>query len=77
MLIFTSIRHIPVKTVLPAERFLVGRIGYEGVYRCVARYGYMDLLSTETTHFVDQVPQFFISFIMSQFGFFGCFSGFP
>lgn len=57
VLIFTTIRHIPIKTVLPTERFLVGRLGYKGVYRCVARYGYMDLLSAETTYFLDQVMQ--------------------
>ncbi|KAG0584563.1 hypothetical protein M758_3G219400 [Ceratodon purpureus] len=57
VLIFTTIRHIPVKTVLPAERFLVGRIGFKGVYRCVARYGYRDLISSERTYFLDQVTQ--------------------
>ncbi|XP_024357815.1 probable potassium transporter 17 isoform X3 [Physcomitrium patens] len=57
VIIFTTVRHIPIKTVLAAERFLVGRIGFTGVYHCVARYGYMDLLSSETTYFLDQVTQ--------------------
>jgi len=55
VLIFTTIRHIPVKTVLPTERFLVGRIGFKGVYRCVVRYGYMDMMNAENTDFVEQV----------------------
>ncbi|CAM6082969.1 unnamed protein product [Calypogeia fissa] len=42
VIVFTTIRYVPVVSVLPRERFLVSRIGYPGVYRCVARYGYME-----------------------------------
>eukprot|EP00250_Pteridium_aquilinum_P007757 c17413_g1_i1 orf=266-2647(-) len=51
VLVFVTFRHIPVKTVLAEERFLVDRLPFKGVYRCVARFGYMDLMSL--TH--DQV----------------------
>lgn len=44
VLVFTTIRFIPVRTVVPEERFRVGRVGFQGVYRCVARYGYQDVI---------------------------------
>jgi KUP system potassium uptake protein len=48
VLVFVTIRYVPVRTVLPEERFLVDRFqAYRGVYRCIARYGYMDLMNTQ------------------------------
>ncbi|CAO1947153.1 unnamed protein product [Urochloa humidicola] len=41
--LFVTVRELPVRSVLPEERFLVAReLGPAGVYRCVVRYGYMD-----------------------------------
>lgn len=39
---FVTVRTLPVRTVLPSERFLVGKIGPRGVYRCLVQFGYMD-----------------------------------
>ncbi|KAL0395687.1 UNVERIFIED_CONTAM: Potassium transporter 8 [Sesamum calycinum] len=46
VLVLFCIKYVPVPHVKPEERFLVGRIGPKGyrVYRCIARYGYHDVL---------------------------------
>ncbi|KAI9296532.1 potassium transporter [Neoconidiobolus thromboides FSU 785] len=44
VVVFVTIRHIVVPTVLPHERFLLTRLSIRGFYRCVARYGYMDVI---------------------------------
>lgn len=46
VLVFFCIKHVPVPHVGPEERFLVGRVGPKEyrVYRCIARYGYRDIL---------------------------------
>ena len=55
VLVFVTIRYIPVRTVLPDERFLVDRFPYKGVYRCIARYGYMDLMSIQHATILDEI----------------------
>lgn len=40
--VFVTVRTLPVRTVLPEERFIVAKLGPEGVYRCLVQYGYMD-----------------------------------
>eukprot|EP01018_Ginkgo_biloba_P031855 Gb_04140 [translate_table: standard] len=55
ILIIVTIRFVPVKTVLPEERFLVGKLEPKGVYRCLAQYGYMDVPSMEGYEFLHQV----------------------
>lgn len=55
ILVFTTVRFLPVKSVLPSERFLVGRVGGMGVYRCVARYGYKDHVDVTEQGFMAQV----------------------
>ncbi|KAL0461679.1 UNVERIFIED_CONTAM: Potassium transporter 8 [Sesamum latifolium] len=46
VLVLFCIKYVPVPHVKPEERFLVGRIGPKEyrVYRCIARYGYHDIL---------------------------------
>ncbi|KAG6552902.1 hypothetical protein Mapa_005557 [Marchantia paleacea] len=65
VLVFTTIRWMPVRRVLPAERFLVGRVGFSGVYRCVARYGYRDVLQMQNDEFVDQFVATLSAYIMA------------
>mgnify|MGYP002775591846 CR=1 FL=1 len=55
VLVFVTIRYVPVRTVLPDERFLVDRFPYKGVYRCIARYGYMDLMSIQHATILDEI----------------------
>ncbi|KAK4488492.1 hypothetical protein RD792_004256 [Penstemon davidsonii] len=46
VLVLFCIKYVPVPHVRPEERFLVGRIGPKEyrVYRCIARYGYRDMV---------------------------------
>ncbi|XP_057824863.1 potassium transporter 26 [Cryptomeria japonica] len=55
VVIFLTIRMIPIKSVLLEERFLVGRLGPKGVYRCLVQYGYLDVPSLEGPEFLNQV----------------------
>ncbi|KAF6999378.1 hypothetical protein CFC21_015416 [Triticum aestivum] len=45
VLVFVCVKSVPVPRVLPAERYLVGRVGPPGhrSYRCIVRYGYRDV----------------------------------
>ncbi|EPS69169.1 hypothetical protein M569_05598, partial [Genlisea aurea] len=49
VLVFVSIKSLPVSRVPPEERFLFRRVQPEElrVFRCVARYGYMDAVRKE------------------------------
>ncbi|XP_073044420.1 potassium transporter 26-like isoform X2 [Primulina eburnea] len=40
--IIVTIRTLPIKTVLPEERFEVGKVGFDGVYKCLIQFGYKD-----------------------------------
>ncbi|CAL5061036.1 unnamed protein product [Urochloa decumbens] len=42
VLVFVCVKSVPVPHVLPAERYLVGRVGHRS-YRCIVRYGYRDV----------------------------------
>jgi KUP system potassium uptake protein len=57
VLVLTTIRFLPVRTVSPEERFFVGRVGFKGVYRCVARYGYQDVLDYKDGEYRKQMIQ--------------------
>ncbi|KAL3509495.1 hypothetical protein ACH5RR_028896 [Cinchona calisaya] len=45
--VIVTIRTLPIKTVLPEERLDVGKIGIDGVYRCLIQFGYKDSQSFE------------------------------
>ncbi|KAG0581960.1 hypothetical protein KC19_3G023400 [Ceratodon purpureus] len=53
VLVFTTIRFLPVRTVPNHERIFVGRVGFKGVYRCVACYGYQDVIDCNDRGFRD------------------------
>ncbi|KAK4489639.1 hypothetical protein RD792_005451 [Penstemon davidsonii] len=42
IMVIVTIRTLPIKTVLSEERFNVGKLGHEGVYRCLVQFGYKD-----------------------------------
>ncbi|XP_022887054.1 potassium transporter 26-like [Olea europaea var. sylvestris] len=42
IMVIITVRTLPIKTVLPEERFNVGKLGLEGVYRCLVQFGYKD-----------------------------------
>ncbi|KAJ7547569.1 hypothetical protein O6H91_08G092600 [Diphasiastrum complanatum] len=51
VIIFVSVKHLPVANVLREERFLFRRVGRKQhhVYRCIARYGYQDATEKNET----------------------------
>jgi KUP system potassium uptake protein len=57
LLVFVTIRTLPVTSVLPEERFLVAAVDEvpAGVYRCVAQYGYMDKQDMEGDEFLESI----------------------
>lgn len=55
VMVLVTIRILPVRSVLPEERFLVGKLGPRGVYRCLVQYGYMDRLSMEGDEYIISV----------------------
>lgn len=65
VIVFTTIRFLPINTVLPAERFLVGSLGFKGVYRCVAQYGYREIFSAEGDDFVSEVVASLMEYLES------------
>lgn len=52
ILVIVTVRTLPIKTVLLEERFNVGKLGVEGVYRCLIQFGYKDSQSMEGDGFV-------------------------
>jgi len=65
VVVIITLRYVPVKTILPEKRFLVDGLGYKGVYRCIAQYGYNDTFSDE---FTDQVINCVELYIKSSVG---------
>lgn len=54
VLVLMTVRFLPVRTVAPEDRFFVGRVGFKGVYRCVACYGYQDVIDCNGQQFRDR-----------------------
>ncbi|ONM13765.1 potassium transporter 26 [Zea mays] len=52
LMVFVTVRHLPVTSVLPEERFLFDRLEPFGVYRCIVQYGYMDTQNMEDHEYV-------------------------
>ncbi|XP_068667077.1 potassium transporter 26-like [Aristolochia californica] len=57
VMVIVTVRTLPVKSVLPTERFLVARLGPKGVYRCLVQYGYKDEPNMEGEDFVQVVVE--------------------
>ncbi|XP_073292141.1 potassium transporter 8-like isoform X2 [Primulina huaijiensis] len=69
VLVLFCIKYVPVPHVRPEERYLVGRIGPKEyrVYRCIARYGYRDVLMDNVDFEKDLVCSI-AKFIQSHYG---------
>ncbi|KAM0880388.1 hypothetical protein ACQ4PT_033605 [Festuca glaucescens] len=52
VMVFVTVRILPVTFVLPEERFLVDKLDHVGVYRCILQYGYMDKHNIDDDDFV-------------------------
>lgn len=58
IMVIVAVRTLPVKTVLPEERFLVAKLcPKRGVYRCLVQYGYMDIPNMEGEDYVASIIQ--------------------
>ncbi|XP_008808087.3 potassium transporter 26-like [Phoenix dactylifera] len=55
VMVFVTVRTLPVRSVLPEERFLVAKLDSEGVYRCLVQYGYMDKHNMEGEEYIASV----------------------
>lgn len=55
IMVIVTIRTLPIKTVLQEERFNVGKLGHEGVYRCLVQFGYKDSQDIKGEDFVASV----------------------
>ncbi|KAH9324656.1 hypothetical protein KI387_004834 [Taxus chinensis] len=55
VVIMVTIKLFPVKTIPLEERFVGGKIGPRGIYRCLVQYGYVDELCREGEEFVNGV----------------------
>ncbi|GFY83452.1 potassium transporter 2 [Actinidia rufa] len=63
VLVFVCVKSVPVPYVLPAERYLVGRVGPAAhrSYRCIVRYGYRDVhqdVDSFESELVDKLADF-------------------
>ncbi|KAL7183663.1 hypothetical protein ACSBR2_025949 [Camellia fascicularis] len=55
IMVIVTVRTLPITTVLPEERFVVGKLGLDGVYQCLVQFGYKDLPSMEGDDYVSSV----------------------
>lgn len=55
IMVIVTIRTLPIKTVLPEERIDVGRLGIDGVYRCLIQFGYKDVQSFKENDVVSSI----------------------
>ncbi|KAA8533654.1 hypothetical protein F0562_030912 [Nyssa sinensis] len=55
IMVIVTVRTLPIKTVLPEERLVVGKLGLDGVYRCLVQFGYKDSPNMERDDYVASV----------------------
>ncbi|TVU05211.1 hypothetical protein EJB05_48365 [Eragrostis curvula] len=55
LMVFVTLRDLPVTSVLPEERFLIDKLEPFGVYRCIVQYGYMDSRNMDDDEYVISV----------------------
>lgn len=67
VLLLFCVKCVPVPHVRPEERFLIGRIGPKEyrVYRCIARYGYHDIIPDDVA-FEEDLVSSMAEFIRSE-----------
>ncbi|KAL7214160.1 hypothetical protein ACSBR1_026559 [Camellia fascicularis] len=55
IMVIVTVSTLPITNVLPEERFVVGKLGLDGVYQCLVQFGYKDLPSMEGDDYVSSV----------------------
>ncbi|KAF9602038.1 hypothetical protein IFM89_024795 [Coptis chinensis] len=57
VMVVVTVRTLPIKSVLPEERYLVGKLGPNGVYRCLVQYGYKDVPNMDGDEFITSLVE--------------------
>ncbi|KAL6972045.1 Potassium transporter, partial [Sarracenia purpurea var. burkii] len=47
IMMVVTIRTLPIQKVQPEARLVIGKLGVDGVYRCLVQFGYKDILYSE------------------------------
>lgn len=55
IMVIVTVRTIPVKSVLPEERMSVGKLGNDGIYRCLVQFGHKDSPSMEGDDYITSI----------------------
>ncbi|KAG6387753.1 hypothetical protein SASPL_152945 [Salvia splendens] len=55
IMVVVTIRTLPIKTVSPEERLHVGKLGSNGVYRCLIQFGYKDAEDIDGANYADSI----------------------
>ncbi|GFP81072.1 potassium transporter 26 [Phtheirospermum japonicum] len=55
IMVIVTIRTLPIKNVPPEDRLNVGKLGDEGVYRCLVQFGYKDSQDMKGDEYVAEV----------------------
>uniref|UniRef100_A0A7N0V0S4 Potassium transporter n=1 Tax=Kalanchoe fedtschenkoi TaxID=63787 RepID=A0A7N0V0S4_KALFE len=68
VLIFVSIKHMPISKVAVEERFLFRQVGLreQRMFRCVVRYGYKDSMAAEPEEFERQLVGYLKEYIRQE-----------
>ncbi|KAL1552777.1 Potassium transporter [Salvia divinorum] len=53
IMVVVTIRTLPIKTISPEERLHVGKLGRNGVYRCLIQFGYKDAEDIDGAKYAD------------------------
>lgn len=62
IIVVVTVRTLPVKNVLTEERLIVGKLGSEGVYRCLVQFGYKDSQDMNGEEYVGSVVEKLMSY---------------
>ncbi|KAH6760526.1 hypothetical protein C2S52_008990 [Perilla frutescens var. hirtella] len=55
IMVVVTIRTLPIKAVTPDERLNVGKLGCQGVYRCMIHFGYKDVVDMNGDEYVHSI----------------------
>lgn len=57
VMVVVTVRTLPVKAVAPDERLRVGKLGTEGVYRCLIQFGYKEDEAMDGDEYVGSIVE--------------------
>lgn len=54
-MVIVTVKTLPIKTIPQEERFIVGKLALDGVYRCLVQFGYKDFPSMAGDDYIASV----------------------